>query len=83
MLNLDLNSQEKFTPEKVADVIASHVTDPELKKLVCNQLVDRLQLMCSTFPCDPLSAGVDLTPLAHCPATTVRGTTPCHALPPR
>ncbi len=83
VINLNLSNQEKFTPEKVADTIASHVTDPELKKLVCNQLVDRLQLMCNGFPCDPLGAGVLFSPLEHCPAATTRGTTPCKALPPR
>ena len=83
VINLNLASPQKFTPEKFTDTIASHITDPELKKFVCNQLVDRLQLMCDGFPCDPLGAGVQFSPLEHCPPTTTRGTTPCKALPPR
>ena len=87
VINLNLANPEKFTPEKMTDTIASHITDPELKKFVCNQLADRLQLMCDssvgTVGCEPLGAGVQFSPLEHCPSTTTRGTTPCKPLRPR
>jgi hypothetical protein len=86
-INLRLTEPTKFTPEKMTDIIAQHIGDPDLRRQVCNQLIDRLQLMCDDsvngLPCGPTFVGQLNTPLEHCPAASARGTTPCKALPPR
>ncbi len=61
----------KFTPENVVDIIAAHVTDPELKKRVCNEFSTRLQLRCGQWPC--MIDGVASMP--HCPGTSARENT--------
>lgn len=60
----NLGSPEKITLERIADVILSHITDPELKRLTCNELWDRLDLEI-----------VDTTSVPACPNTSLRGTT--------
>ncbi len=72
LLNRNVNSPENFTPEAFVNVIAAHVSDPELKKTVCNELSDRLQLACPAFPCTLMPA---------CPAVSTRGSTGCPTLP--
>jgi hypothetical protein len=68
-LDANLATSEKLTLEAVSDIIISHVTDPDLKRLVCNELWDRLDLQPTQIP------------LPHCPPTSMRGTT-CTPLPP-
>lgn len=58
-----------FTPELVANTIINHVDDPELKRLTCNELLDRLALNCPSLPCDDF--------LPACPATSAKGTAGC------
>jgi hypothetical protein len=67
VINRNLGTAEKFTLEVVADVILGHITDPELAKATCGEFLDRLQL--------------DRTRLAHCPASSTKGTS-CPVLPP-
>ncbi|MBX7114477.1 MAG: hypothetical protein K1X64_09115 [Myxococcaceae bacterium] len=57
-----------FTPELMANTILSHITDPELKRLTCNQLLDRLALECDAPPCMNLPA---------CPSTSSKGSAGC------
>jgi hypothetical protein len=66
-----INTPEKFTPEAVANIIADHIADPDLKKTWCNEISDRMALQCTSFPCDLMPA---------CPSTSSRGTTKCPAL---
>jgi hypothetical protein len=65
-------SPEKITLEKMADIILSHITDPNLQRLTCNELWERLNL---NNP-DPLGG------LTHCPNTSMRGSMNCPPLPP-
>jgi hypothetical protein len=58
--------QRNFTPEAVVDIIAAHISDPELKKTVCTEFNTRLQLKCAAFPCAEMPA---------CPATARRENT--------
>lgn len=71
-LNQPINT---FTPENVADVILSHVTDPDLKKQLCSQFLTRLQLKCTTGT-GPLCAEIP-----NCPSTASRDATTCPTLP--
>ncbi len=64
-------AQRNFTPEAVVDIIASHITDLELKKMVCTEFSTRLQLRCGAWPCE-----VDGMPaMTHCPGTARRENT--------
>ena len=51
--------------------LLAHITDPQLKAATCGEMLDRLQLNCSSLPCAELPA---------CPANTVKGTS-CPTLP--
>jgi hypothetical protein len=75
-VNLYLQSPQSFTPELVIETIAAHVTDPDLRKQVCKQLSDRLQIECVSFPC--MVGGVSQIP--SCDNAT-RGIS-CPTLPP-
>lgn len=72
LLNSNLNTQQNWNLESVTNVIIAHVTDPELKKLLCNEFSTRLQLKCGAFPCLDMLA---------CPATSGRENS-CPLLPP-
>ena len=72
VFDANLTSPQNITLEKMSDVILSHITDPNLKKLVCNELWERLNL---NNP-DPLGG------LTHCPSTSARGSMNCPVLPP-
>lgn len=63
-------AQRNFTPEAVVDIIAGHITDPDLKRQVCIEFSDHMQLRCGTWPCmvDGLPA------MRNCPSTASRGT---------
>lgn len=63
LINDNLNTPQAVTLEAVTNVIVSHVTDPELKKQLCNEFSTRLQLKCGAFPCAEMPA---------CPATSAR-----------
>lgn len=63
-----------FTLENVADVIAGHMPDDELKKQVCQEFSARLNLKCASWPCTV--DGADL--MTHCPASARRDTTLCN-----
>jgi hypothetical protein len=65
LIDTNLNTSTLFTMEAVANSIVAHITDPELKKVTCNELTTRLQLKCGSFPCDEMPA---------CPATSARQT---------
>lgn len=73
LINRNLNNQAVFTPEAVAEVIASHINDIDLRRSFCSEAMDRLQLQCMRSDCS------DKVP--SCPGTTRRGTT-CKVLPP-
>jgi hypothetical protein len=73
----NLNTPKNFTPENVVDIIAAHVTDPELQKLVCQEFSTRLQLRCGAWPC--MVDGIPSMP--NCPATARRDATICPLLP--
>lgn len=60
---------QQFTMEKMADVLISHVTDPDLQRRLCNELLDRLSLVCG----DPVQGSVCAN-VPSCPNTSVRGT---------
>lgn len=77
LITNNLQAPAKFTPEAVVDVIAAHVTDPELKKFVCQEFSVRMQLRCASWPCAP--DGVNLMP--NCPSTARRDSTICPTLP--
>lgn len=68
---------KNFTPEAVVDIIAAHITDPELQKAWCSEASTRLQLKCGAWPCtingDPA--------MPHCPSTAVRDTSICPLIP--
>lgn len=73
----NLNTPQNFTPENVVDIIAAHVTDSELKKLVCSEFSTRMQLRCGSWPCT-----VDgRTSMPNCPATALRDASVCPLLP--
>lgn len=76
LITNNLQTPAKFTPEAVVDVIAAHVTDPELKKFVCSEFSTRMQLRCGAWPCD--LDGVRVMP--NCPSTARRDTTICPPL---
>jgi hypothetical protein len=71
VFDANLNSPQKITLEKMADVILSHITDPDLKRLTCNELWERLNL---TIPTPDSS-------LTNCPNTSMRGSMNCPVLP--
>ncbi|MBL8920601.1 MAG: hypothetical protein JNJ54_17180 [Myxococcaceae bacterium] len=73
LITRNVNNQMAFTPEAVAEVIASHVADVDLRRAFCSEAMDRLQLQCMRTDC------ADKMP--SCPGTTRRGTT-CKVLPP-
>jgi hypothetical protein len=64
----NIEQPQNFTLPKVADTILAHISDPELKKLTCNEFLDRLQLQleCPALPCP--------TVLPNCPANSTPGT---------
>ena len=62
-----IGASQNITLEAVSDVIINHVTDPELQRRVCTELVDRLNL--------------DRSKVTKCPAIAGNGTT-CPDLPP-
>lgn len=68
-ITANLNASEKFTLEKVAGIILSHITDPDLKRLTCNELWGRLDLANSTE-----------RPIPFCPNTSLRDST-CPPVP--
>ncbi len=72
ILTRNLNTPGSFTIDVAIDTIASHISDPDLKKRFCGDAINRLQSQCTVFPC---------TTLPNCPATTARGTA-CPELPP-
>jgi hypothetical protein len=62
------DTPQNFTLEKVAEVLLSHVTDPDLQRRLCNELLDRLSLVCG----EPV-AGRSCAAVPSCPNTSVRG----------
>jgi hypothetical protein len=72
LVNSNLNTQQAFNPEAVANTIVAHVSDPALKKELCNEFSTRLQLKCGAFPCPEMPA---------CPSTSGRQNF-CPLLPP-
>lgn len=77
LITQNLNTPKNFTPENVVDIIAAHVTDPELKKEVCIQFSSRMQLRCGQWPC--MVDGFASMP--NCPSTARRDNNICPALP--
>ncbi len=76
LITKNLNTPRNFTQEAVVDIIAAHVTDPELKKQVCTEFSSRMQLRCGSWPCQ-----VDGLPsMRNCPATAGRNNTICPPL---
>lgn len=73
LINSNLNTPQAVTLESVANIIIAHVTEPQMKKELCNEFSMRLQLKCGSFPCAEMPA---------CPSTAGRPTQPCPLLPP-
>lgn len=71
LINRNLNSSAAITPEAFVNTIVSHIADQDLRKFVCSEFADRLQLTCGAFPCAEMPA---------CPATATR-TNQCPVLP--
>ena len=74
VLSANLENSSAFTLELATNTLLSHITDPDLKRLTCNELWDRLDLTCDddgSVPCANFPA---------CPNTSVRGTS-CPRLP--
>ncbi len=68
VINLNLQTQQAFTPELMVNTIAIHISDLDLKRQVCKQLSDRLQLAeCPSFPCDAVPACDSATKGTSCP----------------
>jgi hypothetical protein len=63
LINQNINTPQAVTLEAVANVIVAHVTEPALKKELCNEFSTRLQLVCGAFPCPEMPA---------CPSTAAR-----------
>ncbi|MBL8934565.1 MAG: hypothetical protein JNM69_08420 [Archangium sp.] len=74
IINRNVNNPMAFTPEVVAEAIASHIPDIPLRTAFCGEAIARLQLQCARPDC------ADKMP--SCPGTTRRATTPCAVLPP-
>lgn len=72
LVNPNLTNPAAFTPEAVANTIAAHITNDELKDAWCSEIVDRMQLDCPNFPCGEK--------LPACRSNSVRGTA-CTVLP--
>lgn len=67
---------KNFTPEAVVDIIAAHISDPDLKKQVCTEFSTHMQLRCGQWPCE-----LDGFPaMTNCPPTARRENT-CPLLP--
>lgn len=60
----NLQTPHQFHLAAVANTLAAHIPDPELRSAACSELIDRLQIACSGSPCPELPA---------CPATTTPG----------
>lgn len=63
LINQNINTPQEVTLEAVTNIIVAHVTDPAMKKELCNEFSTRLQLKCGAFPCDAMPA---------CPSTAAR-----------
>jgi hypothetical protein len=75
LINNNLATPQNFNAESVADVLLAHVTDPELKKNLCSELLTRLQLACT-------NGGSGLCKeIPACPFTAVRDNNTCSRLP--
>ncbi len=75
LINQNVNTSGAFTPEAVANVIAAHIPDTEMRRQWCNQISARLQLSCVKF------GPVDCPSMPDCPATSVRDANLCPSLP--
>lgn len=51
LISRNVNNQMAFTPEAVADIITSHVTNVSMRRRLCGELMDRLQLQCTRPDC--------------------------------
>ncbi|MHB8879436.1 MAG: hypothetical protein ACYC8T_37560, partial [Myxococcaceae bacterium] len=69
LISQNLEHPENFQLHNVANTILAHIPDPDLKKLTCNEFLDRLQLQnqCPILPC--------LDVLPDCPANSAPGNT--------
>lgn len=56
VINRNLGTANNFTLELVANTILSHITDPELQRATCSELLDRLQIDRAFIPACPISA---------------------------
>lgn len=58
---------QAFTPEVMTNIIASHITDLQLKNAVCKQLWDHLDLDSAKFPSADLTACATASRGTKCP----------------
>ncbi len=67
LISTNIERPQEFKLAAVADAILAHITDENLRKLTCNELLDRMQLHveCPALPC---------AALPHCPANSSPGT---------
>lgn len=75
LVSRNLNTPQFFTLEAVGNAFASHISDPELLKLFCNEYSTRLQTTCGTF------GGGNCPEMPACPQTSRRENF-CPLLPP-
>ena len=64
-----------FTMEAVADTILSHISEKNLRTKVCNELLTRLQLDCTS------DGSVHCQEMPHCPDESVADATVCPTIP--
>jgi hypothetical protein len=64
-----------FNPEAVAEVILSHLTDPDLQTKLCSELLTRLKLKCTT------GGSTHCAEMPHCPAASAADPTVCEGAP--
>lgn len=71
----NIETAADFTPEAVAEVILSHISENSLRTKVCSELLTRLQLSCTP---DGILHCVEMP---HCPAASVADSKTCPTLP--
>jgi hypothetical protein len=71
----NLENPADFTPEAVADVILSHISENALRTKVCSELLTRLQLSCKP------EGTIHCKEMPHCPAASVADSKTCPPLP--
>jgi hypothetical protein len=51
LINRNINNSTAFTPESVTEIIASHISNLQLRRAFCGEAINRLQLECVQTDC--------------------------------